>query len=152
MVSRCVPLGDGLANLNGRDSRSAKTGKQFVGIVGMGKHEKAAGGLRIEENVLHVGRDGIRNVADLCEKVPIAREPARTKTSPAVFQGAAQDRNFSMIDSNRNVTGFRHFARVPDKAESGDVRHCIDSELQADFRRATIEFKHHIDGGLNVFG
>src|SRR5436853_5006125 len=103
MVSLCVRLGDGLANLNGRDSRSAKTGKQFVGIVGMGKHEKAAGGLRIEENVLHVGRDLIRNVADLCEKVPIVRQPARTKTRAAVFQGAAQDWNFSMIDSNRNV-------------------------------------------------
>src|SRR5690348_5429521 len=91
----------GLPDLGSTDSRSVKIGKQFAGIVGMGKDEKAAGGLRIEEKVLHVGRDGISNMAGLCEKVPIARQTTRAKTRAAVFQSARQVWNFSMVDLNR---------------------------------------------------
>ena len=40
----------------------------------------------------------------------------------------------------------------PEKAEAGDVRHRVNSELEAEFRGPAIELEHHIDGGLNVFG
>ena len=152
MVRLGVGLGNGHANLRSMDSGSVKSGEQFVGVLGMGKDEKAAGGLRIEENILNVGGDRIRNVTGFGEKVAIARQTTRTKTRAAVFQRAWQDWNFSMIELNGNVTGFCDFAGVADEAEAGDVRHRINSELEADFRGTAIELEHHIDGGLNVFG
>src|SRR5438132_10839124 len=139
-------------NLNSNDSRSVKTSEQLGGIIGVRKYKKTAGGLRIEQNVLYFRWDRICNMNALSEKVAIGCKPTCTKTGSAVFYCACQDWDFSMVQLNGNVTGFRNLGRVPDKAEAGDVGHGINSEVQADFRCSPIEFKHHVHGSLNVFG